>query len=86
MSAGLLVDVVNKDFLGTARFVGDGLLGSLGEELDGWVRLDALLLAESLGVWCLTVDLGNQNIRLAGEGCGERFKSWGKCLAVSAPL
>lgn len=48
VGTGLVVEVVDEDLLGAAAFVGNRFLGAVGEELDGRVGLDALLLTQSL--------------------------------------
>lgn len=61
VSAGLFVDVLDEGVLGATPFIGDGLLGALGEELDGGVASDALLLSSGLCVFGFGIYFGDED-------------------------
>lgn len=82
VSAGLLVDVGNQGLLGAAALISDGFGRSLGEELDGGVGLDSLVLSSGLCVWCFGVNFGDQDGGLGFEVVSELLPDWGKRLAV----
>lgn len=82
VSTGLLVQEVNEGLLGASTLVRLGLLGALGEELDGGVAGDALFSGKGLGVLGFGVDLGNDDVGLEDEVVGEGFPGRGKALAV----
>lgn len=82
VSTGLLVEVLDKSILGTTTLVGDRLSRTLGEELDGRVTLDALLLGSSLCVFSFSVNLGDEDCRFVGVVVGELFPDGSKGLAV----
>ena len=82
VSAGLFVDVLDESLLGAGTLVSNSLLGALGEELDGWVRLDSLILSSGLCVGCLGVNLGDENIWFGGKIVGERLPDGSERLAV----
>ncbi|THW90286.1 tRNA pseudouridine synthase B [Aureobasidium pullulans] len=82
VSTGLLVEVLDKGLLGTSTLIGDRLLGTLGEELDGRVALDALVLSSGLCVLGFGVNLGDEDVGFVGEGVGELLPDRSKSLAV----
>lgn len=82
VGAGLLVDPVNKSLLAATTLVGDSLLATGGEPLEGRVGLDTLLLSNSLTVGCLSVDLGDQDVLVIDEGVGEVLPGRSEGLAV----
>lgn len=84
MSAGLFVEELDECLFATGSLVRDGLLGTLGEVLDGGVRLDALVLSRSLGVGGFGVDLGDEDGGLGGEVVSKSLPDRGKALAVCA--
>lgn len=83
MQACLLVDEVDKVVLGAAALVVFRGGAALGEELDGRVGLDALVLGCLLCVGGFGVDFGDDDGGfLGGEGRGEGFPGWGEGFAV----
>lgn len=82
VSAGLLVDVCNQGLLGAATLVRNSFGGTLGEELDGGVGLDALVLCRGLCVWCFGVNLGDQDSGLGLEVVGELLPDRSQRFAV----
>lgn len=82
VGARLLVEERNESRLGAAAIVVDRLGAALGEELDGRVRLDALVLRGSLGVGGFGVDLADDDVGLELEVLGEGFPDGGEALAV----
>lgn len=82
VSAGLLIDELDESLLGASAGVVLSLGGALGEELDGRVSGDALFLGQGTGVLGFSIDLGNNNVGLAGVVVGEGLPGGGKGLAV----
>jgi hypothetical protein len=82
VGTSLLVEVLDKSVLGTTTLVGNRLLGSLGEELDGRVTLDALVLSSGLCVLGFGINLGDEDIGFVGVGVGELLPDGSKSLAV----
>lgn len=80
--ARLLVKEGNKRRLGAATLVVDGLGAALGEELDGRVRFDALVLGGSLGVGGFGIDLCDEDGGLELIILGERLPDGSEALAV----
>jgi hypothetical protein len=79
---GFLVEEFDEVSLGAAAFVQDSGLGARGEELDGWVGGDTMVLGCGFGVVGFGVDFGDKDRGFGGEGCGEGFPGWGKGFAV----
>jgi len=67
MGTGLFVQKVDKGLLGAGAAVSFGLGGALGEVLDGWEGLYALLSGGLLAGWSVGVDLGDKNGWFGGE-------------------
>lgn len=86
MGAGFDVEELDKIGLATGTIVELGLGLARGEELDGGVRLDALLLRDALAVLSLNIDLGDNNMGLVGKGEGEVLPDRGEVLAVCEQL
>lgn len=82
VGTGLLIEVLDKSILGTATLVGDRLLGTLREELDGRVALDALLLSSGLCVLGFSINLGDEDVGFVGVSVGELLPDRSKSLAV----
>ena len=82
VSAGLLVDELDEGLLGASAGVVLGLGGALGEELDGRVSGDALFLGQGTGVLGFGIDLGDNDVGLAGVVIGEGLPGGGEALAV----
>lgn len=61
-------------------------LGTLGEELDGGIARDALILSSSLSVFGLSIDFGNQNGWLCSKVGGQFLPSRSEGFAVFSPL
>jgi hypothetical protein len=77
VGAGLVVQEGDEVGLGAAALVGDGFLGALGEEFDRRVSGDTLLLGNSLGVLSFGVNLGDDDVWVAGEVVGKIFPNRG---------
>jgi hypothetical protein len=82
VGAGLLVDKVHEGLLVAAAGVGLGRLAAGGEELDGRVRADALGGSGVLAARRFGIDLGDEDVGLAGEVGGELLPGRGEGLAV----
>lgn len=82
VSAGLLVDELDKGLLRASTGVGLGLGGALGEELDGGVSGDTLLLGQGTGVFRFSIDLGDNDVGFEGVVIGEGFPGGNEALAV----
>jgi hypothetical protein len=86
VGASIGVQELDKVLLGAAALVGESLGAALLEVLDCGVGLDALLGCEGFGVLGFGIDLGDQDIRLTGEGVGEGLPDGGEGLAVCVQL
>lgn len=82
VSAGLLVDELDKGLPRASTGVGFGLGGALGEELDGGVSGDTLLLGQGTGVFRFSIDLGDNDVGFEGVVIGEGFPGGSEALAV----
>lgn len=82
MRPSLLVDELDEVDLSAPTSVGLGFFGALGEELDGWVAGDALLLGRSLGVLSFGINLGNEDAGLVTEVVGDLLPDWCEALAI----
>lgn len=84
--AGLFVEEVQEGLLSSSTLVGEGLeadvLLALGEELDGWVALDAIPGSEGLVAGVVGVKLGNDDVGLVGKVDGELLKDGLERFAV----
>lgn len=82
VSAGLLVDELDKGLLRASTGVGLGLGGALGEEFDGGVTGDTLLLGQGAGVFRFSIDLGDNDVGFECVVIGEGFPNGSEGLAV----
>ena len=82
MRARLLVNKLNEVGLSTSARVGLGLPAALGEEFDGGVASDALVLGRSLRIFTFGVDLGDEYPWFVGKVLGYLLPYRGETLAV----
>ena len=82
MSARLLVQELDEGSLATSALVWERCVRTLGEELDGRVRLDTLFLGSGFGVRGLGVDFGDGDVRFEAECLSEGFPGRSQSLAV----
>lgn len=82
VGTGLLVNELDKGIFGASTGVVLGLGGALGEELDGRVSGDALLLGQGTGILGFGIDLGDNDVGFADVVIGEGFPSRSEALAV----
>lgn len=80
--AGLAVEELNEGLLAATTLVVLGSSAALGEELDSGIRANVVLGGGGLAVLALGIDLGDQDVVLAGEVLGEGLPGGGKALAV----
>lgn len=85
VGAGIFIEEVDERSLSPATIVGNGLSGTLGEELESGISGDAKLLGRSLSGRRICVDLGNDNIGLADKVLGNSLVDGSKRFAVTAP-
>ena len=68
--------------LGAASRIILGRGGAPGEELDGGIGFDALLLSGSLCIFGFGVNLGDEDFGLGDVVLGYRLPNWSQALAV----
>ena len=77
MRPSLLVDELDEVDLSAPTSVGLGFFGALGEELDGWVGGNALVLGCGLCVLRFGVNLCDDDIRLVDKVESNLLPNWG---------
>lgn len=82
VGAGLLVDEGDEVGFRAAARVGFAVLGSLGEELDRGVRLDAVALGGGFGGFTFAVDEADGDVGFGGEVLGNLLPGGLQALAV----